>query len=251
MVSLATVYLDESGTHASSSIVTVAGFLSNVDKWATFSNDWNEALRASNIRCFHMTDFENRRGEFDGWTEDIRKPLLNKLLTIIQEHTFWSVGSNIETSLYDSLLGIEAKKLCGGAYGAVALHCWRLFGEKLKIIDGWMNCIMESGAKGFGAIQLIYSEDSHFPEWSNDHRILSLSIDNKINSPPLQAADILAYEIWKERTRILNREPRKMRYPYKILAKVPHTWVYLDEIKLQEFNDDVNRQISEFYKHQS
>ena len=47
MVSVAQLYnayLDESGTHAGSRAVVVAGFVSNVSKWEAFSEQWSAAL---------------------------------------------------------------------------------------------------------------------------------------------------------------------------------------------------------------
>jgi hypothetical protein len=104
---------------------------------------------------------------------------------------------------------------------------------------------MEAGAKGAGALQLIFEEDVKFQEWSDEHRILRLSFAHKRNFPPLQAADIIAYELCKQRIREVGKETRKPRYPLTVLTRKKYKWVYMQEQHLREFNDDVNRQLTD------
>jgi len=248
MASLYAVYFDESGTHVGSDVVTVAGFVSNIPQWKEFSKKWQQVLTDSGLACFHMSDFESARGEFDGWLRDKRQNLLNKLLSIIQEHTFWSVGCSVTRHSFESILSDAAKKICGDAYGLAALSCWRHLGLFLRQHDAWMECTMEAGAKGAGALQLIFEEDVKFQEWSDEHRILRLSFAHKRNFPPLQAADIIAYELCKQRIREVGKETRKPRYPLTVLAKKKYKWVYMQEQHLREFNDDVNRQLADTKK---
>ena len=88
MANLYTVYFDESGTHDDSEAAVVAGFVSNATKWEAFSQNWQQVLNESGLDYFHMSEFENRRGDFDGWTEERKRELLGKLLPVIHEHTF-------------------------------------------------------------------------------------------------------------------------------------------------------------------
>ena len=136
MASLYTVYLDESGTHASSDAAVVAGFVSNVSQWEAFSREWQEVLTDVGLDAFHMTDFENGRGQFSGWTVAAKKALLNRLLPIIHEHTLWNVGCIVLRESFDSFLSPPVKRLCGDAYGLAALFCWRQLGVIFQGADG-------------------------------------------------------------------------------------------------------------------
>jgi len=243
VASLYTVYLDESGTHADSDAAVVAGFVSNVTQWEAFSQGWQQVLTDSNLDYFHMSDFENRTGQFSGWQEDARRDVLNKLLSIIHDHTFWNIGCIVLRQSFDSILSSAVKQICGDAYGAAALSCWRHLGEILKEVDGWMDCSMEAGAKGSGALQLIFQEDSKISEWRNNHRILVLSFRDKRAYLPLQAADMLAYELYKQSARQFGKETRPTRYPLERLGGNKHKWVYLQEAHLREFNEDLTRQL--------
>lgn len=242
MASLYTAYFDESGTHPDSEYVVVAGFISNATEWEAFSQRWHQVLADSQIDYFHMTDFESRKGPFDGWTEEERRDLLNRLLPIIHDHTFWSIGCVVLRKWFDSHLSDAAKQICGNAYGTAALACFRNNGLVLQKADAWMDCSMESGAQGRGALQLLVEEDSKFPKWLQEHRILSLSFLDK-SAPPLQSADILAYELYKQSQRQFGQDDRPPRYPLKQLANKKGRWHYVQEAHLIELNEDITRQL--------
>ncbi len=244
MASLYKAYFDESGTHAGSEAAVVAGFVSNATQWESFSHEWQEVLAGANVEYFRMSEFENSRGQFDDWEKDEKETLLNKLLPIIDAHTFWSIGCIVLRQSFDSLLSEDVKRICGDAYGVATLACLRNLGQIWQKHDAWVDCTMEAGAKGRAALQLLVEEDSKFPGWQNEHRILSLSFQEK-RVPPLQAADILAYELYKQSQRQFGSEKRPARYPLKVLGNQKHQWIYLQDKYLTELNDDLNRQIAE------
>ena len=102
---------------------------------------------------------------------------------------------------------------------------------------------MEAGAKGSGALQLIHTEDSKIPEWQDAYRIVSLSFRRKREFLPLQAADIFAYELYKQSARVFGQEKRPVRYPLTQLARKKHQWNYVHDQHLREFNEDMTRQL--------
>ncbi len=242
MASLYKVYFDESGTHYDSGAAVVAGFVSKATEWEAFSQKWQEVLSESQIDYFRMSEFEHSRGQFDGWPKAAKEELLNKLLPIIHDHTFWSIGCIVLRPWFDSILSDAVKQICGDAYGVAALACLRHLGQIWQKEDAWMDCSMEAGAKGRGALQLLVEEDSKIPEWQNEHRILSLSFQEK-RIPQLQAADILAYELYKQIQRQFGDEKRPVRYPLKVLGNQKHLWHYVQEAHLRELNEDLTRQI--------
>jgi hypothetical protein len=243
VASLYEVYFDESGTHVDSEAAVVAGFVSNTTEWITFSQKWQQVLTGSHLDYFRMSEFENRRGQFSGWTENAKRDLLNKLLPIIDDHTILSMGCIVLKQSVDSLVSDVVKRICGDAYGLAALGCWRHLGHILQGADAWVDCSMEAGAKGSGALKSIFEEDSKIPEWRSNHRIQSLYFRDKRMFPQLQAADILAYELYKQSARQFGSETRAVRYPLQALGSMKHLWVYLNEACLREYNDDLTRQL--------
>ena len=245
MASLYTVYLDESGTHPESGAAVVAGFVSNVTQWEAFSEKWQQVLTKFGVDFMHMTDLENRRRQFTGWSVATKEEFLGQLLPIIHEHTFWSMGIIVLKNSFDTLISEPVKRICGNQYGLAALACWRHLGRIVKDVDGWLDCRMESGAKGAGALQLIHAEDSKFPSWHNEHRVLGLSFNDKRIFLPLQAADILAYELYKDVPRQFGNSGRKVRYPLENLGQKKHAWHYIQDKHLRELDEDITRQLRE------
>ena len=172
---------------------------------------------------------------------------MNKLLRIIRDHTFWSIGCVVQRQSFDSILSKEAKQVCGGAYGLAALACWRHLGLILQKMDAWMDCFMEAGARGRHAIQAIVDEDSKIPHWQEEHRIRSLSFEDK-RVPQSQAADILAYELYKQSSRQLEEGEISECYPLTQLNNNKRRWVYYGEGLLKEFDEDISRQLTRFSK---
>lgn len=106
---------------------------------------------------------------------------------------------------------------------------------------------MEAGARGRHAIQAIVDEDSKILHWQEEHRIGSLSFEDK-RVPQSQAADILAYELYKQSSRQLEEGEISECYPLTQLNNNKRRWVYYGEGLLKEFDEDISRQLTRFSK---
>lgn len=231
-----TAYFDESGTHGGSDAVVVAGFVSHADMWVDFSAHWQMALNDFGVDCFHMSDFANRVKPYEGWTEPERQQRLTRLLGIVAEHTLASTAVVIPCKAFDSAFSDRAKAICGGPYGLAAIACFMYLAETLREekIDGWVNYVFESGAHGSGQLATLFNANYRDPEQRERLRLLSLRFDDK-RLFPLQAADMLAYELFKESPRRLGQGERPARYPLKALANRPRKWGYLSEDELRKW----------------
>lgn len=52
---------------------------------------------------------------------------------------------------------------------------------------------------------------------------------------PLQAADILAYELWRDIPRYFGTEKRSRRYPLQVLGAKPNIWSVVGEDNMRVF----------------
>lgn len=240
-------YFDDSysGTDDPSDCAVIAGFVSEPDQWIAFSEKWQQVLTREHLDYFRMSDFENRQGQFKNWSNERRHSVLNEVLTIINTHTFYSLGCMVPKE-YVASLSIPGiiEDVYGGAFGVAALVCWRNLGPDFKQLNGWLNCVFEDGMKGQGTFQELYKEQKKFRQWREEHRVISLSFMPKRSSLPLQAADILAYELYKQSTRMFGQETRDERYPLKVLRQSGNQgrWVYMTEELLREAHNDIVRQ---------
>jgi hypothetical protein len=229
-------YFDESGTHADSNMTVVAAFVSDAARWKRFTEEWQSALKDFGIQHFHMNQYESRFGQFLDWSNDDRKSRLAWLLSIIEEHVSWSMSCTVFREPVETIMSKQVEKRLGGLYGLGAQQCWRHIGEVVRPFDAWVESVMESGAQGSKTLGHLYQLNSQLDEWRDLNRISSLEFRNGKDFPPLQAADILAYEVWKQCLRQFGDETRDPRHPIRELSQKPHQWMYFTDQHLRELN---------------
>jgi len=57
--------IDESGTHRSSPISVMAGYLGTASQWERFDGTWSELVRAAGLSRIHAADLVGRRNELE------------------------------------------------------------------------------------------------------------------------------------------------------------------------------------------
>jgi hypothetical protein len=204
-------YFDESGQHDPNTghlvRLTIGGLVAPDDAWRSFEIEWKAALDEAALTAFHMTDFERYEGEFRGWAEDRHREFLNRLLEIIAWHAKDCIGfsntvfnpkkqfrETYENGLIDSLMHLALRSNRGHA-------------DKVSVVFARHKSYGESN------IRKIF----HFMDQYRDNRLGSLSVDDPASKLPLQAADIVAYEIQRlQRYFIKNNR----RYPMRRLEEL-------------------------------
>jgi hypothetical protein len=201
-------YFDESGWHSKRSggglrKLTIGGCLAEEASWRRLSIDWAAALERRNIELFHMVDFEARRPPFDTWTEPERRDRLNTLLDMIG----------------------ETKAHCYGFTNII-----RESDNTAKIYE---RCVYDTFLELNMNVEEFHVFFAHHPEYGRQVELLnkmvsdgmrqqikSCSIAKPIDIQPLQAADIVAYEICREE----RDEFRRRRYPLNRLSELGCTF---------------------------
>jgi hypothetical protein len=228
-----TIYLDESGVHRDSKAVTVAGFVSTAERWVSFEREWRDALSDYGLPSFHMVDFAALRGPYSHWQDAQQRIRFGRLLEIIKSHVVYGVGIGIPTEPYHRLFSPEAKAHVGGPYGFAAAVAFLEFSHQLRdvIEDPWLAYVFEAGQPGIDQITNLFQYNVQMPEQKTDLRLLSLAFENKIDFVPLQAADVLAYELFRHLPGQLGLEkrPEVPRRNLQLLSEIPHHWAFVNE----------------------
>jgi hypothetical protein len=226
-----TAYFDESGTHKDSSVVVVAGYLSTDEQWTKFSSEWLAILDRYKIDCFHMTDFENRRKQFKILSEADRQRLLDRLIAFIKIRQRIGIGVTFGMADYNEIVQEFSDLPIKKPYAFCAIQC-------MVLIKNWLvkhklknniNYIYEEGAQHAGQILSAYEGWMKQAEFGAALRLGSLAFGSKRDRLPLQAADILAYETWKEVSNTLAGRPRKTRWPMAKLAEAPLSGLHIQK----------------------
>ena len=83
-------YFDASGSPEDPGchVLTVAGFMTSVEKWRDFDAEWSAMLATEQITCLHMKEFAHSVGEFRSWKRDEtrRRGLMAGASQIIGKH---------------------------------------------------------------------------------------------------------------------------------------------------------------------
>ena len=237
-------YVDESGTHDASAVVAVAAYLSTPDRWLKFEADWKAALAEKRLNVFHMNKFSNRAKPFDSWSDNERASFLNRLIEIINANVIMSNGILISRARFNSLLSSRVRAHYG-IYGVAIYFLIMDIARGLEPTekDVWVSYVLEDGAVGKGEITGVITSIIGDVELCREYRLKSLRFESKKCLMPLQAADILAYELYKHYLRTGGRA--NMHYPLRELEKRPQRWQLLDEGSLRNLNDILSINVDE------
>jgi Protein of unknown function (DUF3800) len=223
------VYMDESGTHDGSDVVTVAAYIAKPRVWMDFTKRWNLAKRP--IRVFHAVDCANLKEEFEGWDPIERDKYVAKILPVIGDtEMLLPLAAGIVLKDYDMLLppSDPVRDMLGNPYGAcfhwvvqTLLESLAQRGDSTQRIAFFheINQFKEDALRTFDLIKERYPG-----------RSLTLTFGTKQDYVPLQSADILAYESMKRLRQAKDRPERRAFSALKIRGR--GRLMYYDKVNL-------------------
>jgi hypothetical protein len=217
-----TTALDASGS-PEHRIFVVAGFVAPDAAWDEFSNEWKERLAEDGLNYFHMREYAHSVGPWRGWKGDGRRRnrLFGDLMEIINGHVSRKFGSVVAPSKLEVIdkdlrehFNISEYSLAGRTIAA-GIRRWMTRDQ----IPGPFRVVFAHGDEGRGKLMKMFeSDDLPKPEFlmSRDYC-------------PLQAADILAYEIFNAADKAERSQLKHLRWALGELDKLPgEPGIYLD-----------------------
>ncbi len=98
-------YVDDSTSDEGDQRLFLAGYVNRADKWALFSDAWDEELRGSpSIDYLKMRDANSLRGQFQGWTADARDKKLQGLYRVIRHFKPASIHSSVSRKEFEEIV---------------------------------------------------------------------------------------------------------------------------------------------------
>jgi len=205
--------MDESGTHDGSPYAVVGIVFARDEVWKQWSVDWRSA-KGREIDIYHAVDCHSRKKEFSGWTQTKRNDFVKKMLSVCTQHEIYYFVSIIEVSTFKSALKGRQDIL-----------------EWLNPIHKWcayfaLRSVFKQIAKYDIERVGVYIESSHddnsishmaeLAKRSATEHGLSVNINfgGKKDYEPFQAADIIAYEAFKQ-----SKNQDRIRKPVSILNR--------------------------------
>jgi hypothetical protein len=178
-----TSYFDDSGG-SDTSAQLVAGFVSSVEKWLSFDEEWKNLL---GDRIFRMADIASGTGDFVGITNPEKNALVKNAVEITKGHVEYSFSFSLPTIEFDAVneqfMFEESVK---SAYAFCGLGCAVASRSWLSEQDGnenQMRYVFEDQPNGTGGLtKLMRYYAFPVPDFESK------------KTRPLQAADLIAWE---------------------------------------------------------
>jgi hypothetical protein len=230
MVMLRTAF-DASVEKPSERFLVLAGFISDDEAWKEFDIEWRKRLAVDDVPYFHMNPFAMRQRHFKGWSEDRRQALLGDLLGILSSTVYYKFGVVVDAQAVRDLCDLFEYPNITMLEVAGSLMVMEV--EQWRVRNNYQNSaehVFEDGDVGKGRLSnAVKMATGKTPIFKPKKDIPEKGI---VGFTPLQASDILAYEIKKAASNASlqdGRVPRDyvFRFPYQELNRIqgqPHMW---------------------------
>jgi hypothetical protein len=190
-------FFDDSGKQADSPFVCIAGFLAHCSYWYRFVEQWNPLLQRYGITNLHMKELMSSNGEFKEFSPEQRNKLIVEVMQIIKANELCGFGAAVDAKYWNTLPKEIKKK-----YGNAEEFC---FQRILRMMRDYMVSCNETDH-----VSITFDHDQEFSNprltrFNNitkrdplaRERFISICFARTRPYPPLQAADVLAWETRK------------------------------------------------------
>lgn len=209
-------YFDESGSHGDSAICTLAGYFGGERHWKRFDSEWRAILKQYGISEFHAKKFWARDkqaklvGEYKNWDNEKAQRFLSELLTIISSHRIYPIGASVVMAEWGKLSHDERRFATGGIYerhkfitsGAPNKTYFLpfLFGIQ-KVCDycndGHRVHFFFDRNDPYSGYALEYYKLVAEQKLKCSPKLGDIDFPASISATPIQAADLLAYQVYR------------------------------------------------------
>jgi hypothetical protein len=216
-------FIDESyGGEAVPKIFSLSCMVANNSEWVFHEWDWVSLLESTNtelesqgrprISRFHASDFSNSLGEFRGWSKEEKVEFSQRLIAIFRKHPAHIYGYDIPLQLMvDEMPETKANPL-GFAYTFLLSLVMRTIADNtLKVYPDALITLHHDRCRYDAALLEMFNHLKDDPGFPHGNQFLYMTSEGWEHCIPLQPADFLAYENYKESARKLDLKPRDRR----------------------------------------
>jgi Protein of unknown function (DUF3800) len=196
-------YFDDSGSHTSSDIVVMAGLFGYSNQWDYLSKLWAKKIADPcpgklPLPRFHMAACQAGDEEFLGWKRIECDFLVDELIEIIHKVGVYGFGCAMPRKHYDALITGEQRRASGNAETICIINCFVKLIEFAKYItpDKEIAFIFDDRPQQKRNVQRIC--EVYQSAKQEGVEIVSATFASSKKILPLQAADLLAWEIYQD-----------------------------------------------------
>ncbi|MGA7869675.1 MAG: hypothetical protein WCA22_02135 [Candidatus Binatus sp.] len=233
-------YFDDSGTHdetgqlPGSEVTGAAGYVATVPQWAKFDMEWRRALKAFEVppEKFHAFDLQYKRGFFCDWCEEREREFVEKLSSIIDCHTMFGVAGFVLAKDLAQMPQAFRDEIKHPFFIGVnsMLHSFEKGPFVPELRKRHVNFFFENMKPFFD--EEVIKIFSHLRDLQMGHVLGQITMGGeKKNMLPLHAADLAAYHLRAEISRLQYKPDLTIRYAMDALQKKYRLWVTYSSLK--------------------
>ena len=232
-------YFDDSGSHEAAHAQIVCGFATSLDQWLLFERDWNTVLRMPqfDLDYLHMKELRTGKVKFAKFEDnlDLQRDLFTRLQTLIRVRAPASFGCMVRRELYAKVdADYQLRERFGGPFTFAASVSVAKVGDWMKQYhyNDDLLIVFDQGSKGWGEMS-----DRFLKEFGERP-----SRRNSKETPPLQAADLAAWENNRAVNQVIKANFGKVTFRGAYDALIARfggeKWMFAEEDELRAFCED-------------
>jgi hypothetical protein len=229
-------YLDETGHSAGTAHVGIAGLVAKGEAWKRFRRGWRESLKDVGVGYFHSREFFHSIGQFQAWKgdENRRRGFLQRLINLVQDTDATIVGAIVSVPDFRAMTPKQQ-----GALVDPYFVCFQTAARGAAIVGVGLPDEKSHD------IEMIFARQTEFEGkagllWDamkrsidQRHRMKSYRMLDMKKDPGLQAADLVAYELFKDSENRASRPTDNVRWALQQILQNHHClFEILDRLEL-------------------
>jgi len=213
-------YFDESGSHAGSLVLCVAGYVFEQERCKAFDLAWKQVLDRYRLPFFRMSACAHNQRPFSHLSRDECIEAEKAMIRLINEHAL--LGLAVAVNEHDYNVWFPQPNPAGSPY---SFCCWQILAGirnwmTKNSFNGTVSYFYEAGHASKTEANALMSRIFTNPDLRATYHYGSHTFADKQQLRPLQAADILAWQ-WGTQMKRWLKEDHRMRADFRALAGKP------------------------------
>lgn len=227
------VYFDDSGTDGGTPVAVAACYVAKKAQWDEFVRNWDEVRAKEDFDVFHMAEFVAKpdagHKPFCGWDNNKKQRVYNKLASIINTRVEKGFAIAVPKKPFDEYAFPEFREQYAADH-----YTWAVK-SVIGLVETWrkrygvavpMQYVFDRGSLGQKQIKAIWEECEQRAGAKEKYGFVpeGVMFEDKTLFKPLQAADILAWQVQNNmrRTVMVGRDaddPKLLHPGFKMLRE--------------------------------
>jgi hypothetical protein len=204
-------YLDEGGLQEP--IFAIGGIVASEEEWAIFSLEWEAIIKPLGLAAYHSSNCDGGYEAFKGWPQDKRTALTIDLVSCMKERNVFMVGVSAKVEEIAEVTEKSGKALWAALYDACFSTAIGITVRQCALLmpEEEVSVVFDRQNEFAGTIRRCFNRMADDRTWPYADKLAGLAFGSRDKYLPLQAADKVAYETFKQTLNQLTDPDRPAR----------------------------------------